>query len=130
MDPVQRPIPTPLVEVAPDGALGREIDGQIAPLAAGAEDVEDGVEDVPHVCLAGPTAAGFGRHVGLDQGPLRVGDVAGVMVHSHTNTTLVTPRLFSLWDRLLESPIIWEMWVGICTVQWSCADEGPLPRLV
>ena len=100
MDPVQRPIPTPLVEVAPDGALGREIDGQIAPLAAGAEDVEDGVEDVPHVCLAGPTAAGFGRHVGLDQGPLRVGDVAKVMVHSHTNTTLVTPRLFSLWDRL------------------------------
>ena len=102
MDPVQRPVPTPLVEVAPDGALGREVDGQVTPLASGAEDIEDGVEDVPHVRLAGPPAAGFGRDMGLDQGPLGVGDVAGVMVHSHTITTLVTPRLFPLWDRLSE----------------------------
>jgi hypothetical protein len=48
VDPVQRPVATPLVEVAPDGALGREVHGQLPPLAAGAEDREDGVEDVPH----------------------------------------------------------------------------------
>src|SRR5512142_3502416 len=53
MDPVQSAVPTPLVEVAPDGALGREIGRQISPLAAGAEDVEDGVLDIPHVRLAG-----------------------------------------------------------------------------
>ena len=100
MDPVQGPVASPLVEVAPDGALGREVDGQVAPLAAGAEDVEDGVEDVPHVRLAGPPAAGFGGDVGLDQGPLGVGDVAGVMVCSHAITTSVTPGLFPLWDSL------------------------------
>ena len=58
MDLVEGAVVTPLVEVAPDGALGREVDGQVSPLAAGAEDVEDGVEDVPHVGLAGPPAAG------------------------------------------------------------------------
>ena len=60
--------------------------------------IPDGVEDVPHVGLAGPPAAGFWRDVGLDQGPLGVGEIAGVMVHSHTMTTSATTRLFTLWD--------------------------------
>ena len=64
-------------------ANGREVDGEIAPLAAGAEEVEDGVDDVPHGGFAGSSAGG-GGDVGLDQGPLRVGDVAGVMVRSQT----------------------------------------------
>src|SRR5262249_6459228 len=98
MDPVQRPVPPPPVEVAPDGAPGREVDGQVAPLAAGAGDVEDGVEDVPHVGLAGPAAAGFGGQMGLDQGPPGVAEVAGVMVYSHATITLVIPRSFTLWD--------------------------------
>ena len=46
-------------------------------MAAGAEDVQDGVDDVPHVGFAGSSAGG-GGDVGLDQGPLCVGDVAGV----------------------------------------------------
>ena len=75
-DPVQRPVATPPVEVAPDGALGREVDGQVTLMASGAEDIQDGVEDVLHIRLAGPPAAGFGRDVGLDQGPLGVGEVA------------------------------------------------------
>ena len=100
MHPVQRPVAAPLVEVPPDGALGREVAGQVAPLAAGAEEIENGVEDVVQVGRAGPTAAGFGRDVGLDQGLLDVGEVAGVMVHSHSTTTTVRPRLFALWDRL------------------------------
>ena len=80
--------------------LGGKSTGQVAPLASGAEDVEDGVEDVPHVGLAGPPAAGFGREVGLDQGPLGVGEVAGVMVRFSYHYYAVTPRLFPLWDRL------------------------------
>ena len=96
------PSRSPLVEVAPDGALGREVVGQVPPLAAGAEDVEDGVEDVPHVGLAGPSAAGLGRDVRLDQGPLGVGDVAGVVVRSHPIPTTHSPLMFPLWDRLLD----------------------------
>ena len=80
MDEIQGAVVPPVVEVPPDGALGREVLGEIAPLAAGAGDVEDGVNDVPQVGLAGPTAAGFGRQVGFEQGPLVVGEVTRVMV--------------------------------------------------
>src|SRR5262249_39006837 len=88
------------VEVAPGGALGREVAGQVAPLAAGAEDVEDGVDDVPHLGLAGPAPARLFGEMGLDQGPLVIGKVAGVMVHSHAITTPITCQMFTLWDRL------------------------------
>src|SRR5271166_997959 len=98
---LQGPVSSPLVEVTPDGALGWEVHGQIAPLAAGAEDVEDGVEDVPYVGLAGPSAGVDRRDVRLDQGPLCVGDVAGIMVRSHPISTSLEPLLFPLWDRLL-----------------------------
>src|SRR4051794_18377700 len=98
MEPVQGPVPSPAIEVPPDGAPGREVDGQVAPLATGPEDVEDGVEDVAHRGLAGPSEVGLGGQVGLDQCPLVIGEIARVMVHSHAITTLVTPRMFDLWD--------------------------------
>jgi hypothetical protein len=79
VDRVQRAVVPPLIEVSPDGALGREILGEVAPLAAGAKDVEDGVNDVPRVSLAG-SASGVNRDMRLDQAPLLVGDVAGVVV--------------------------------------------------
>ena len=60
--------------------FGGKLHGRIAPLAAGAEDVEDGVEDVPYVGLAGPSAGVDRRDVRLDQGPLCVGDVAGRVI--------------------------------------------------
>src|SRR5205823_6615501 len=72
----------PLVEVAPDGGLGREVLGQVAPLAAGSQQVEDGIDDVPQVGLARPPA-GVDGDARLDQGPLFVGDVAGVGLASH-----------------------------------------------
>ena len=70
VDRVEGAVAPPLVEVPPDGTLGREVAGQVTPLAAGAEDVEDGVDDVPHVGLSGSPAGRSGRDVGLDQGPL------------------------------------------------------------
>ena len=88
------------VEVAPDGALGGEVAGEVTPLAAGAEDVEDGVDDVPHVGLAGPPAGVDGRDVRLDQGPLPVGEVTGVVVRFHPLSTSLDPRVFPLWDSL------------------------------
>ena len=37
----------------------------------------------------------------LDQGPLRVGEVAGVVVYSHTLSTSLDPLMFPLWDSQL-----------------------------
>ena len=82
VDGVEGAVVPPLVEVPPDGALGREVLGQVAPLAAGAQDVEDGIDDVPQVGLAGPPA-GVDGDVRLDQRPLLVGHVAGVGLRSH-----------------------------------------------
>jgi hypothetical protein len=110
VDLVQGAIMPPLVEIPPHGALVREVLGDIAPLnssppgglwasrgrlahtfpqarfylAAGAEDVGDGGDDVPQVGLARMSAGADGE-VRLDQRPLRVGDVAaGVRSGSHT----------------------------------------------
>src|SRR5664279_2853616 len=47
VDLVQGAVVPPLVEVPPDRAPGREVLGDVSPMAAGAEDVEDGVDDVP-----------------------------------------------------------------------------------
>jgi hypothetical protein len=95
VDSVQGAVVLPLVELPPDGALGREVLGEIPPLTARAKDGEDGVDDIPPVGRAG-TSAGVNGDVGLDQGPLRVGDVAGVMLRSHSTFYASHP----LWDRL------------------------------
>src|SRR6185503_7611176 len=89
---------SPVVEVAPDGALGREVPGEVAPLAAAAEDVEDGIDDVAHVGDSGPPSGWSGREMRPDQGPLCVGEVAGVVVCSHTTSTSLDPLMFPLWD--------------------------------
>ena len=81
-DRVQDAVVAPLVEVAPDGALGREIPGQIPPMAAHAEDGEDGIDDVTRVGLA-RSPAGVNGDMRWEQSPLRVGDVAGRMVRAH-----------------------------------------------
>ena len=71
-------------------------------MAAGAEDEEDGVH-ADAIGGAGPSAAGLGGEMGLDQGPLGVGEVTGIVVRSHTPTPPVTPQLFALWD----SHLVW-----------------------
>ena len=100
VDGVQGAVVPPLIEIPPDGAPGRQVNREVAPLAAGAKDVEDGIDDVPHRRLPGPSSGRSGREVRLDQGPLRVGDVAGVVVYSHTTSTSLDPLMFPLWDRL------------------------------
>src|SRR5262249_17385732 len=87
---LQGAVVPPLVEVAPDGALGREVLGQVAPLAAGPHDVEDGVEHVAHRGRAGP-AAGVHKDQGLGQGPLLVGQVARVSLCPHPNDLRKSP---------------------------------------
>ncbi len=98
MNPVQGTVPAPPVEVPQNGAPGRQVDRQVSPLAAGAEDVEDGIYYVPHVRLSGPSPGRGGREVRLDQGPLHVGDVAGVVVRPHTPSTPLDAPMFPFWD--------------------------------
>ena len=83
MDFLQGAVVPPLIEVAPDGTLGREVLGEVPPLTAGPQDVENGIRDVAHRGFAGTASRvhGDGR---LDERPLRVGQVAGVLLGSHT----------------------------------------------
>jgi site-specific DNA recombinase len=67
----------PLLEVVVDGALGGEVTGEELPLAAGFVEVDDGVEDFPHVDLAWSAAVEDGDH-GFGGVPLGVGQVGGV----------------------------------------------------
>jgi hypothetical protein len=99
MDVVKGPVGPPFVEVPPYGALGREVLGNIPPLAAGAENVKDRINDVPHVRLA-RASSGIHGDVRLDQSPLLVGYITGVMVRSHTTLTSLGTLLFTLLDRL------------------------------
>ena len=71
-------VPLPGVEVVVDGPPGGEVMGQGPPSAALAGEVEDGVDDLAHVGFTGP-AAGPGRgDLGLQDGPLGVGQVGRV----------------------------------------------------
>src|SRR5262245_36452789 len=65
-----------------DGAPGREIVRQQAPLAAGADQVEDAVEDFTKVCGRSPGPLGFGQER-LNQGVLIVGEVGVIASGSH-----------------------------------------------
>jgi len=94
VDGVESAVVSPLVEVTPDGALGREVFGQVTPLATGPQDVEDGIDHVPQGGLAG-AASGVDREVWLDQRPLLIGNVAGVGLTSHEPLYPSQPHL---WD--------------------------------
>ncbi len=72
-----------LVVVASDGGLGREVLGQDVPLAAGPQDVEDGVDALAHVGLPRP-AAGVNGQVWFDRGPWSDGLVVGLGSGSHS----------------------------------------------
>ena len=50
---VESTIVPPLIEIAPNGAFGREVFGEVAPLATGAYQVQNGIEDIAHRVLRG-----------------------------------------------------------------------------
>lgn len=94
MDRLQGPVARPAVEVAPDGDPGREIGRVSAPLAPGAEDVEDRVDAGSHVGGSMTSTGHRGRDQRLDDGPLSVGEVIGVEWCSHAVTTPITAQMF------------------------------------
>jgi predicted transposase YbfD/YdcC len=72
VNPVPQAADTPAVELGRHGAPGWEIVGELAPLATGAKQVEDGVEDVAaiHLSWSSRHAGAASRQQGPDQIPL------------------------------------------------------------
>ena len=78
MDPVERAVPVPQAQVVVHGAARRQVLGQIAPLAAGAQDVHHPVD---HLAQVDPPLAATrlaGRKERLDQRPFLVGQIARI----------------------------------------------------
>src|SRR5512144_1908570 len=73
----------PGVEVVVDGPPRGEVVGPRPPGAAFVGEVEDGVEDLADVGLAGSAAGPGCGDLGLQNGPLGVGDVRRVWSASH-----------------------------------------------
>ena len=69
---------TPSAVVMKDNAIRREVVGQQAPGGAGAQDIEDGVDDFPAGILDRASAGLGRRQQGFQEPPFGVGEVAGV----------------------------------------------------
>src|SRR5918995_2550254 len=76
MHPLPRPIQAPGAEVVIDGLPGREAVGQQPPSAATADDVEDGVCDLAQGMYPRAPGGFGGWQMGLQEGPLGIGEVA------------------------------------------------------
>ena len=72
MDAQQRAVALPFDEVVVHRALGRQVFRQLAPLAAGRQHIEDGVQDLA------PTSVALGRQVRFDQRPFIVRHIARI----------------------------------------------------
>src|SRR5258707_1121008 len=72
MDAQQRAVTLPFDEVVVRRALGRQIFRQLAPLAAGGQHIEDGVQDLA------PASVALRRQVRLDQRPFLVRHIARI----------------------------------------------------
>jgi|SoimicMinimDraft_4_1059732.scaffolds.fasta_scaffold14566_2 hypothetical protein len=94
MDAIQRAVAIPPRKVVMQRAAGRKVFWNIAPLAAGAQDVHDAVHDRAHVGSPLAAAAFSGRNQRLDMRPFlirqvtRISQVIAVVLRS----VLVRPQ--------------------------------------
>lgn len=72
------PVTSPLMEIITSRPLRREVVRQGGPRAARAQDVEDGVENLAEVRPPQPPPLSRGGQQRLQDGPLLVGQVAGI----------------------------------------------------
>ena len=78
MNTAECAVPVPKIEIAEQGALRRQVLRNSPPLAAGAENIKQAVENLAHVDLT-PAATPLGRrNQRLDQNPFRVRQIAGI----------------------------------------------------
>lgn len=90
MYPIEYTVSTPFPEIVVDRGVRREILRQQPPLAAGAVDIANGVEDLAHVGRAVASARTRRRDHRRDDRPLLVADVARIA----TATRLVRLAMF------------------------------------
>src|SRR5271169_2559280 len=101
MDAIQRAVAIPPGKIVMQRAARRKVLWDIAPLAAGAQDVHDAVHDRAHVRSPLAAAALGGRNQRLDIRPFVIGQVARIsqMIAVVLRSVLVRPQ----WRPLLES---------------------------
>ena len=78
MDVIDHAVAAPFPKVAVDRCVRRKVLRQLPPLAAGAIDVANGVENLAHVGHAATTARARRREHRLDDRPLLVADIARI----------------------------------------------------
>src|SRR6516164_2781950 len=78
IDLLKQAVVSPIVEVALYGRERRKVVRQHPPLTAGPPDIQDRVQHRSQPGLARPAQRLDRRHRGLDQRPLRIGDIACV----------------------------------------------------
>ena len=78
VDALERAVPTPKVEVIVKRGTRRQVLRDGAPLAAGAEDVHQAVDDLAHVDMTSVAAAPGRRNERLDMRPFLVGKIARI----------------------------------------------------
>ena len=76
MNSHERAIPIPAVEIIVECRAGRKVFWDGAPLAAGAQDVHQAVDDLALIHMASVAAALGRRNAWRDMRPFRVGEIA------------------------------------------------------
>jgi len=78
MDAIERAVPAPQAEVVMHGASGRQVLGQRAPLAAGAQDVHQTVDHLAQIDRPLAAAGLARRDQRRDQRPFLIGQIARI----------------------------------------------------
>jgi|KBSMisStandDraft_5_1062788.scaffolds.fasta_scaffold951907_1 hypothetical protein len=78
MDAIKHAVAAPFPKVAVDRCVRRKVLGQLPPLATGAIDIANGVENLAHVGHTAAPARTRRREHRLDERPLLVADVARI----------------------------------------------------
>jgi hypothetical protein len=72
---------SPISKVAVDRPPGRKLVGQLPPLAAGLQQIQDAIDYAPFTCRAPPSAAFGSRNQGRNEQPLLIGQIGTVGRH-------------------------------------------------
>ena len=89
MDPIERAVPTPQIKIIVQRRAWRQVFRDRPPLATGAQDVHQAVDDLAQLDRSLVAAALGGWNMRLDQRPLLVGQVRGIV----NWTPFVGPRV-------------------------------------
>src|SRR5712691_12989124 len=78
MDAIQHAVISPVADIAIERAFGRQVLGDVTPLASRAQHVHDAVENFPHVDFALAPATFRLRYQRLEMRPFLVSDIARI----------------------------------------------------